>query len=196
MLNISALTQTKRAVIPKKSSSKRFITAILKQGESLNGTFSDASSVGIQIVVDNNALNLKWKNISQIFFTDSVSNNSVNKNNSKIKNNPAVENALKSLRKIAAATEVGINFQEYNRRVIDVKAEIEEFLPKIDNSYIKSEIESSMKNYQIAVTYWDIYITSRESQRVTEWTFENELKDYWKKARKHLENAIRGEPER
>lgn len=100
---------------------------------------------------------------------------------------------MKSLRKLAAATEVGINFQEYNRRVIDVKAEIEEFLPKIDNSYIRSKIRFSITYYQLAVTHWNNYIVDKTG---SEFGFRDKLNDYWEKARKHLENATRGETEK
>ncbi len=73
IISASAFAQTKKNT-PKKNNVKRFVTVTLRQGETLKGVFSNASSVGIQIIVSNNSLNLRWNEISQIFFTDAASN--------------------------------------------------------------------------------------------------------------------------
>ncbi len=193
IVSISVFAQTKKP-IPKKNNAKRSVTVTHKQGYLLIGTFYSSSSVGIQVVIDNKILNLRWNEISQIFFPDSALNQLGSKNRPQIKNNPAIENALKSLRKLAAATEVGINRQEYNRRVIDAKAEIEEFLPEINDSYIKSEIKDAITYHQLAVSYWSLYVSYPD--QISESKFDEKIQGYWREARIHLENATRGEPEK
>ncbi len=166
LINVSAFAQKKRVVTPKKPietakvvetvvPEKRPVTVFLKEGEPLKGTFVNASANGVQVLIAGNTLTLKWNDISQIVFTDVISNEAITKNDSQTKNNEAVEGALKSLRKLAAATEVGVNFQEYGSRLIDVKTEVNELLPKITDGYVKDEIILAMDAYADAETAWN-----------------------------------------
>ncbi len=204
LVNVSAFTQVKKTVQPKKKIEEKKVVEVtkpverpvivaLKEGEPLKGTFINASSEGVQILIAGNTLILKWNDISKLVFTDVISNEVIPKNDMQTKSNEAIEGALKSLRKLAAATEVGINFQEYGRRVIDVKTEVEEFLPKISESYLKNEIQLAMKDYVDAANYWNDHIKNNMSKYSS---VDLLLSLYWKGARKHIENATKGEPEK
>lgn len=229
LISVSAFGQRKKVVTPKKPTEtvkvvetvvpeKRPVTVFLKEGEPLKGTFVNASSDGVQILLAGNTLILKWNDISQIVFTDVVSNETITKNDTQTKNNESIEGALKSLRKLAAATEVGVNFQEYGSRLIDVKAEVNEFLPKITDGYVKDEIKLAMDAYADAGTAWNGFIQNQQqyggniypalesgtallkkySIIVTEenkFKFERSyvLSTIWAAAQKHIENASKGE---
>ena len=197
LANVSVFTQTKRTVSPKKTveekkvievakPAERPVSVALKEGEPLKGIFVNASSEGVHILIAGNTLILKWNDINKLIFTDVISNEVIVQNDTQTKSNEAIEGALKSLRKLAAATEVGINFQEYGRRVIDVKTEVEEFLPKMSDSYVKDEIQLAMKDYVDAANYWNDHIKNNMSKYSS---VDLLLSLYWKGARKHFEKC-------
>ncbi len=92
---------------------------------------------------------------------NSTATNSTNNNatvaitSSKPTPHPSGQNALKSLRRMAAATEVGINFQEYGKRVIDLKADIDEDLSQLPEGELKQEIKLAVEAYVDANTAWN-----------------------------------------
>jgi hypothetical protein len=68
--------------------------------------------------------------------------------------NPVIEKTLTSLRRMASAAEVGINSQEYGKRVIDLKFEVEEGIAKLPDSELKQEIKLCLQAYIDAATVW------------------------------------------
>lgn len=227
LISVTGFGQRKNVVAPKKPTEtvkvvetvvpeKRPATVYLKEGEPLKGTFVNASSDGVQILIAGNTLTLKWNDISQIVFTDVISNEVVTKNDTQTKNYEEIESALKSLRKLAAATEVGVNFQEYGSRLIDVKAEVNEFLPKITDGYVKDEIKLAMESYADASTAWnnmlrrDYLLIGFEPADTLQKKYSIPidrsignipllprnvvLSTIWAAARKHIENASKGDP--
>lgn len=183
LINVSGIAQKKRVVTPKKTietnkvvetivPEKRPVTVNLKEGEPLKGTFVNATSDGVQILIAGNTLTLKWNDISQIVFTDVISNESVTKNASETKSNEAVENALKLLRKLAAATEVlswgkRDDYKEFGRRFIDVKAEVNEVLPEIPDGNVKDEIKKAMEAYDDTMIAWNYMFGGNSTGRTT-----------------------------
>ncbi len=67
---------------------------------------------------------------------------------------PAALAALKSLRKIAGATEIGINVQDYGSRLIDTKADIDEQLAQLPEGEVKKEIQLALQAYVDAHSIW------------------------------------------
>ena len=67
----------------------------------------------------------------------------------------AAKAALKALRKLAAATEVGVTKQVYGERLIDVKVEVSENLQEIPAGVLKTEIQADMDAYADAASIWD-----------------------------------------
>lgn len=72
--------------------------------------------------------------------------------------NEAVETALKSLRKLQAATEVGVSLTSYQNRLIDTKADVDEALRSIPPGSISNAIQTAMQSYQDASTFWSACI--------------------------------------
>lgn len=109
------------------------------------------------MLVAGNSMNIKWGDVNQILFTDgdSLPASTGTKPDLSIKSNDEAANAIKSLRKLAAATDVGVNFQDYGRRVIDVKAEVEDYLTRVEDGYRKEQIRLSMQAYADAGSAWN-----------------------------------------
>lgn len=70
---------------------------------------------------------------------------------------PAAQNALKALRKMAGATEMGINKQEYSSRMIDLKADVEEQLAQLPEGELKKELKSALEAYIDAKSLWGTF---------------------------------------
>lgn len=68
---------------------------------------------------------------------------------------PASLDALKSLRKMSGAVEIGINFQEYSSRMIDLKSEVDESLAQLPKGELKKEITLALQAYVDAKTIWN-----------------------------------------
>jgi hypothetical protein len=68
--------------------------------------------------------------------------------------NPAASDALKELRKMSGAVEMGLSLEEYTKRMIDMKAEIDEKLSGVPDGELKQEIKSALQAYIDAKTLW------------------------------------------
>jgi hypothetical protein len=60
---------------------------------------------------------------------------------------PKVTDAIKALGKVNAAVEVGVNFQEYGRLLIDAKAAVNEAQEVFPDEKIKENVNGAMKAY-------------------------------------------------
>ena len=126
-----------------------------------------------------------------------------------------VGNAIKALKQLSAATEVGVNFQDYGRRVIDVKAEVEENLSNISDENVRNEIKLAMEAYVDASSAWNEmlryeFILVKETlgqalQKKYSIPIDNSLgsavmwrktvlSSIWQAAKTHIENATKGKP--
>src|ERR1044072_8805055 len=64
------------------------------------------------------------------------------------------DDAIKALRKIEAATQVGVNYQLYGQMVIEAKAQVNEVAAKLPDGELKSELISSIDAYAEAGEAW------------------------------------------
>jgi hypothetical protein len=145
---------------------KRRITIHLIEGEPISGAFLQASPTSIQIEVAGNVLNIKWNDISSIVFPDSAENKAAQTagaTSSSSQSEAAATKALRALRKLAGATEVGISFQEYGTRLIDVKAEVDEALSQLPDGEVKNEIKLAMEAYADAGQGWNASLGRNET---------------------------------
>jgi hypothetical protein len=74
------------------------------------------------------------------------------------KSDPTIDQAFKTLRKIMAATEVGVNMMEYGKLVIDAKAAMNDAIPNISDIELKKEVQESMQSYVDALKAWNLSI--------------------------------------
>ena len=63
--------------------------------------------------------------------------------------------AVKALKTLASATSIGINAEEYSRRLIDVKATVEEKLKQESDAALKKEIQLALDAYVDAGQAWN-----------------------------------------
>ncbi len=129
-------------------------TIALTDGEPISGQFVDASPEGIHIMLAGNKMILKWSSVKQITFTDVMSLEAAPPPKVS-KDKEAIANAIKVLRKLSSATEIGMNFPEYSRRLVDVKIEFDGLLADIPNGEARRELELAMSAFQDAKSAWN-----------------------------------------
>jgi hypothetical protein len=80
----------------------------------------------------------------------------------------AARDALKALRTVTAATEVGITYNDYSRRLIDAKVLFDDAVAKLPEGSIKSELKSAWSDYTKALSVWSYMFTAsrQESNRL------------------------------
>jgi hypothetical protein len=66
----------------------------------------------------------------------------------------AARSALRALRKIASATEVGISYVNYSPLVAEVKAEVEDALSRMKDGDLKASIQAALNEYTYAAYVW------------------------------------------
>jgi hypothetical protein len=136
---------------------KRPVKIALRNGETINGDFIQATNDVMRVEIEGSLQTLNLADVLSIVFAESSTDAS--KNSRPVKLNPqamvAVRDALKALRKMAGATEIGISFQEYGSRVIDAKADVEEALRQLPEGELKTEIGLAMDAYADASKAWN-----------------------------------------
>ena len=73
--------------------------------------------------------------------------------------------ALRALRKIQAATDVGINFSEYGELVVEAKAAVNEAIAEMGDSTLSKELQAAMQAYADASTAWNLSMKDSASFR-------------------------------
>jgi hypothetical protein len=157
----SAFSQTKgRARAPEKPSKTaqpetthpRPVTINLKSGAPVNGNFVQADANNIQLDVAGNRLSIKVDDVTSIAFVAGMIP-PVQQAAKQIP--PSVEQALRALRKIAGAIEVGVNHLQYSALVIDAKSAVDEALASLPDGELKEELKAAMEAYTDAGTVWN-----------------------------------------
>jgi hypothetical protein len=72
----------------------------------------------------------------------------------------AAQDAMKALRKLDAATQVGVNFVNYQPLVIDARAKVDEAVSVLPIEQLKSELRSAIDAYADAASAWNDALTS------------------------------------
>jgi len=133
--------------------SRRQVTVNLKVGAPVTGQFIQADASTIQIEVAGNLLKIKIEDVvSLVFAPELVPKQAVETAPQK---NEDANRALRALRKLGGATEIGISFQEYGSRLIDIKNEVDEATSRIPASDLKNELTSAMEAYVDAGQAWN-----------------------------------------
>jgi hypothetical protein len=140
------------AVQVKKPISK--ITLENIRGEKFTGLLVSADIENITIEISNTNVKFSITDLRQILVGDYQPAPPV----------PVVnyaENALKALRKISSAVEVGVSYQNYSALIISVKADVDDNLQHIKDENVKNEILSAMAEYSLVLTLWNESIQRR-----------------------------------
>jgi len=74
---------------------------------------------------------------------------------------PEAYEALASLRKVQAATQVGVNYQQYGQLLIEAKDKTNAASRVLSDGLVKTEIRATMDAYADAGTLWEEKIRSR-----------------------------------
>lgn len=158
---------------------RRNVTIKMKNGDVRHGTFlkADNSTVDIE-AVSSGKVTLATGDVVSISFVADVKTAEVPPPETS-----DAKRALRALETLAAATEVGINYREYGKRLIDVKVAVEDILHGLPAGELKTEIAAALKEFQDAKQVWDIYVADRSPLML------EKLYDGWKAAKGHLARA-------
>jgi hypothetical protein len=66
----------------------------------------------------------------------------------------AAKAAVQALKKMSGATEIGLNIMEYNKRLIDLKGDVDEAVEQLPEGELKREISDAMDAYVDAMEVW------------------------------------------
>lgn len=117
------------------------------------------------------------------------------------KSKSAADKAIKALRRVDAATDIGINQIEYNARVAEAKVEVDSAIPDIEDSQMKIELSEALEAYKDAAHLWsakplehlNLVVILREKyglpHDVTALDRRANIQLIWKIGREHLNNA-------
>ena len=70
--------------------------------------------------------------------------------------------AISALRKIQAATQVGVSYQQYGQLLIEAKAKTNDAIRSLPEGSLKTELTGAMDAYADAATVWAIKIKDRD----------------------------------
>lgn len=73
----------------------------------------------------------------------------------------AANDALKALQKVEAATQVGVNYQQYGQLAIDAKAAVNQAVAALPDGELESEIVAAMEAYADAGDAWGASINDK-----------------------------------
>jgi hypothetical protein len=141
-----------------KSAPARSVTITTKKGDKLTGNFVQANGDEVRIEVAGGSRNISLDDVASIVFNGQSAAETTPANQSGMLSpqaKVAANDALKALRKMASATEIGINFQEYGTRAIDAKADVDEALRQLPDGELKTEIGLAIEAYADAGRAWN-----------------------------------------
>lgn len=138
---------------------ERPVKVFLKAGEPVTGTFVNSNSQGLEVLVVGNSITVKWELISQVIFTDVPQPEVAKVDDKAEKQKEAAKSAIKSLRKLVAATEVlswgkRADMEEFGRRFIDVRADANDVLAEVADGETKDELKKALEAYDDGMTAW------------------------------------------
>lgn len=93
----------------------------------------------------------------------------------------SVLTAMRELRKMQAATEVGITFQAYSARLIDLKASVDEALRQDISPDLKRELRFAIEAYTDALDLWNRQLSTRYPSKDKDEMLRDEAKDICEK---------------
>lgn len=89
--------------------------------------------------------------------------------------------AMKELHKMQSATEVGITFQEYSSRLIDLKASVDEALRQVSDPDLRRELRFAVEAYSDGLDLWNRQLNTRYPLKQSGDLLREEAKDICEK---------------
>jgi hypothetical protein len=150
-------SQTATTVPPKphEAPKKRRVTVSINSGETISGDFVLATSEVLRVEVAGVTRTINLDDVISVVFEAAAEAQTGRSVKLTPQAKTAARDALKALRKMAGATEIGINLQEYGSRIIDAKADVEEALRQLPDGDLKLEISLAMDAYADASKGWN-----------------------------------------
>jgi hypothetical protein len=74
------------------------------------------------------------------------------------KQKTTASDALKALRRMSAATEVGVNYQQYGQLAIEAKSQVNEAAAVLPDGALKTELNAAMDAYADAGQAWSVFV--------------------------------------
>ena len=167
------------------SNSISFASTIIhfKNGQMVEGNFLGGTSNAINIEVASQNISINIKEIAYIIFDKKYLTNLNNNSSSVVSdsyNSDATE-VLKSLKVIKSITHAGVNYRDYQSKVMDATIKVDEFLDKHKKSNdpnFKKQIYDAIGYYNAASKAWLMNITDDQLSY-----FELPINEYCKKCK-------------
>src|ERR1700759_4072160 len=90
------------------------------------------------------------------------------------KQKTAAANAMKALQKLNAATEIGVNYQNYQPLLIEAKTQVNEAESVLPDGEVKSELNAAMDAYADAGDAWEAFIREGKGDEADSFLLLNE----------------------
>jgi hypothetical protein len=156
-------TPRQRIHSPQVPTRRQAIIIHLKAGGSVNGNFIRADAGGVQIETSGARRIIQLDEVESItFLTEKTGDSRSQALSPRVAT--AARTAVKELRKLAGATEIGVSFQDYGSRLIDAKNAIDEALVSIPEGELKKEIGLALEAYVDAGHAWNTIIKDGNAQ--------------------------------
>jgi hypothetical protein len=204
-------TSRQRTRTPQAVARQQAITIRLKAGGSVNGDLIRADAGGVQIKTGGARRVIRLDEVESIVFPTEPAGDARSRALAP-QAATAARTAIKELRKLAGATEIGVSFREYGTRLIDVKNAVDDALASIQEGELKKEISLALEAYVDAGHAWNTIIKDGNAQYDYTLSFDAEwmrivekyslspesslvygndkaLSAIWREARSHLERA-------
>jgi hypothetical protein len=149
----------------------RAATVNVIKGEPIKGQFVKADDKTVTLEQGAATISIKLEEITSIVF-DAAAAEAPKED----KGLNAARSAIKSLRRLASATEVGISYVNYSPLLAEVKTEVDSLLPDIPSGDLRGDIATALKEYTVAGTVWNQTYTVREVPSKSElgrWLIDN-----------------------
>lgn len=177
------------------------VTVRLRNGDSQNGKFITADNRTVELeVAFKRRVSIKTDAVASIIFVaDAAESNLDPKPAGSSPDTVSLEavraatTAIRALKGLAAAAQVGSNRERYGARLIDVKVAVEETMASLPEIWlsgldgrtysISKEIKGALSEYEAAARNWDAYIKWQVAPLL------DSVRSNWESAQKHLARA-------
>lgn len=176
------------------------VTIRMRNGDSQNGKFITADNRTVELeVAFKRRVSIKTDAIASIIFVSDGAESNLDPKPAPLPNSlsleatRAVTAAIRALKGLAAAAQVGGNRERYGTRLIDVKVVVEENLASLPEIWLRGldgrtysinkEIKQALNEYEGAAKNWDAYIKWQVAPLL------DSVRSNWESAQKHLARA-------